>query len=110
MKAIKLDLSRYETTQRDEKGDVAMYDCRTSLVTLLFHPALELNASQVLDASDLARKVRDAGDTLLVTPEEYDRVTASVNAAVGYGEHDVEFVRRMMNVEDVEVEEKEIKA
>ena len=105
MKAKKIDLSGYSTNQLDEAGEPVMYDVRKALVQLLFHPSLQLNAVQVLEANELADKIRIGGDTILLSQDEYAKITTAINVVTGYQEPDVEFVRRMVNAEEVEVEE-----
>ena len=79
-------------------------------VLALFNPALQLTAVQLLDTNDLADRIRIAGETILLSLEEYATVRRAAEVATGYMENDVEFVRRILNAEEVEVEESTVKA
>ena len=107
MKAKKIDLSGYSTGQRDEKGEPVTYDVRKSLVNVLFHPGLQLDPFQVLEANELADKIRIGGDEILLSQSEYAKVLAGLKVVKGCQEADVEFVRRLINAEEVELQEAE---
>lgn len=83
------------------------YDVRNSLMEILFHPGLELRAKDVLDRDVLARKIKDWPDKeLLLEEEEYKKVVAAIEVLRGLTRHDVEFVRRVLNALQVEVQPK----
>ncbi len=107
MKAKKIDLSGYPTGQLDEKGQPVTYDVRKSLVSVLFHPGLQLDPFQVLEANELADKIRIGGDTILLSEQEYAKIQAGLKVIKGCQEADVEFVRRLIHAEEVELEEVE---
>ena len=105
MKAKKIDLSSYSTNQHNEKGEPVIYDVRKSLVNVLFHPGLQLDPFQVLEANELADKIRIGGDEILLSQAEYAKVLVGLKVVKGCQEADVEFVRRLIHAEEVEVEE-----
>lgn len=106
MKAKKIDLSRYETALRDESAIPAMYDVRATLLNLLFHPDLNLSAVDTLSRQKLGHSIRhDESDVLLVSPEDHAKIQAAVEAWKGYSERDIEFLRRVIEAPEVDVDE-----
>lgn len=105
----KINLENYHFDGIDEKGKPKKfpYDVRGNLIAVLFQRQLNLNAMELLERDDLARKIRDCKDReILLEDSEYEKIKQAVNAFKGYGQHDVEFVRRVLECPQVEVEEK----
>jgi len=101
----KLDLTNYQVLNpRTGKQDLP-YDCGRSLISLLFNPDLKLDAEELLKTDDLARKIRDAGEFVLLEGAEYEMAVKAISAYQGYGENDVLFVRRVLTAAEVEVQE-----
>ncbi len=92
----------------DEKlAPEMVYNVRDSAVEVLFHPSLQLGGKDVLDRDDLARKIEHWPDTdLLLEEAEYTKLLAGVNAVRGLTRRDVEFVKRVLNAPQVEVQSK----
>lgn len=107
MQARKIDLSPYTLDAKNpETGENAVYEVRRTLLMLLFHPDLKLNAIQVLEQNELAEKIRkEETDTLLVSPEDYGKMWAAVQAGKGYSENDVRFIKRIKDAPEVTVDE-----
>jgi hypothetical protein len=80
------------------------YDVRGSLIEVLFAPELQLNAREILDRDDLARKIKDCRDNnLLLEEAEYEKIKGAVETVRGMGRNEVEFIRRILKAEKVEV-------
>jgi len=106
MKAKKIDLSQYATVLKDENGEPQMFDVRSSLVNVLFHPNLKLGAVEILERDELRKDIQnEETDTLLVTPEDWEKLRAGVECIEGFGQNDVGFIRRVLEAPEVTVEE-----
>lgn len=95
----------YPVEIRDPEGKKKEipYGTKESLVAILFNPALKLTGLTLLRQDELARKVADSGDELLLEEEEYERIRAAIEAVEGLGRNDVEFVRRIIDAPKVDV-------
>lgn len=72
------------------------YEVRPSLVNLLFAQQ-NLTAMDILDRDDLGRKIRDhAGEMMALEEAEFKMLEHAVKTFKGFGQHDVELVRRIM--------------
>lgn len=107
MQARKIDLSPYTLDATDPKtGEPAVYKVRQTLLMLLFHPELKLDAIQVLEQNELAEKIRkEEADTILVSPEDYGKIWAAIQGGKGYSENDVRFIKRIKDAPEVTVDE-----
>ena len=79
------------------------YGLKESMAALLFQPALKLNSVSLLRQDELAKKIIDSGDELLLEEEEYLRLKVAVDTVQGLGQNDVELVRRIINAPEIEV-------
>ncbi len=105
MKARKLDLSDYQVPTSDGKS--LPFKVRESVITLLFHADLRLNAVRLLEQNELAEKIRKAeGESILLETKEFSRVRDGLDCVTGLDQNAVEFVKRIVNAPEVEVEEK----
>ncbi len=104
----------FDATALDEliKPDAQMettvdYNVRDSIIEILFHPDLQLGARAVLDRDAFARKIKDWPDNdLLLEEEEYKKVVAALEVLRGLARRDVEFIKRVLNAPQVEVQPK----
>lgn len=102
----KLDLTDYMVRVQNEHGVTEVpYSVRDSVIAVLFHPELKLNARQVLYRDDLARKIRDADGHILLEELEYTQIRHSVENVTGFTENDVGFIRRVFDAPEVAVKE-----
>lgn len=108
VEADSFDAMVAEEVNKPEAAEQGMdYLVRDSIVEILFHPGLQLAAKDLLDRDTLARKIKDwPGDDLLLEEEEYKKVVSGMEALRGLGRHDVEFVKRILNAQTVEVQAK----
>lgn len=105
----KINLENYLIEGFDEKGKTRKfpYNVKESLVSILFHRNLNLNAMDLLDRDDLARKIRDCKNKeILFEESEFEKIKQSINSFTGYGRNDIEFVNRILKCPKIEVEEK----
>jgi hypothetical protein len=104
----RVDLSSYKVPVKSPGGvDEVEYDVRDSCIEVLLSRELNLTARELLDRDDLARKIRDCPDGHMLLEEgEWAKLAQSVNAVKGFGRADVEWVRRVLDAEQVQVEEK----
>jgi len=104
-----INVENYMVKVRDVKGnDVELpYEVKNSMIEALFSRDLQLSAREALDRDDLARKIRDCPDgTILLEESEYSKLEKAVETIKGFGRTDIEFLRRILNAPEVEVEKK----
>lgn len=94
------------TVFRDGERVEVDYAIKDSIIEILFNPALKLNGSRILKQNELAKKVLETGDDLVVEEEEYNRIKDAFEKVEGLGKNDVELVSRIINAEKVEIEVK----
>lgn len=105
----KIDLSDYSAHVRDEKGEWTdlPYEVKDSMVEILMARELQLSGRELLSRDDLARKIRNcANSNVLLEEEEWNKIVTAVETVKGLGRTDVEFVRRVLEAEKIEVEAK----
>lgn len=106
----KLVISDYMVKARDSETNKlvdAPYSVKESLVSVLFQPDLQLSATALLEQNKLANKINDAKDGfVLLEDADYEKLTKAINTVKGLSRNDVEFVRRILEAEQVKVEEK----
>lgn len=97
----KITVSDYTVEQN---GEGQTYPMREALAEVLFHPDLKLRAMDLIRRDDLARRISDCTEGVMLLEEaEYAMVRSAVEAVQGYTRNDVEFVRRVLNAETVDV-------
>lgn len=92
-----------------EKGDTITirYSVKDSLLVMLFHPDLRIQAKELLDRDKLAHRLDECKEKFILLEEtEYSMIKRAVDTISGYGRNDVELVRRVLDAETVEVQEK----
>lgn len=100
----KILISDYAISQ---DGKDLSYPMREALAEVLFHPNLKIVALDLLKRDDLARKIQSYdSDDLLLEEAEYALVKAAVDKVDSFTRNDVEFVKRVLDAETVEVVEK----
>ena len=83
------------------------YHVKTSILNLMFNPALQLSGAELVRQNVLAIKLETCKDgEILLEDEEYDRIKKAFDAFKGFSRHDVELVTRINEAEVVEVERK----
>lgn len=106
----KIDISNYTITDVVQPSGEAVenpYDFRYSIGEVLLAREQGMTARQLLAADDLFRKIRDwPDDTLLLEEAEYQVLHQAFERMTGYGKYDVELVRRVLEAQEVQVQEK----
>lgn len=97
----KIDLRGYPVD-----GTQELYAVKGSIVEALYAPALKLSARGILDNDRVAQKINAASDEVLLEEADYEKVKAAFETITGYTRNDLELVKRILNAEKVEVEEK----
>lgn len=104
----KITLEPYQIKVRTTDGEKEItYGIRESFVEILFNPGLKLGGAALLKQNELAEKIMKADDTILLEEEEYQRVKIAIETVEGLGKNDVEFVRRILEAQEISVQEKQ---
>jgi len=98
----KINLLDYEI---QTPAGVKNYQVKDSIVLLLFNADLKLDAVQLLKTNELALKISSAESELLLEESEYSILANAINRFKGYTQNEVELVKRILNAEQVEVQE-----
>lgn len=86
------------------------YDVKNSMIEVLLSKSLGLSAREALDRDVIARRIRDCPDgTILLKEEEYTKLITAIDTITGWGRVDIEFLKRITEAPEVEVEEKKPK-
>ncbi|MFH2095498.1 MAG: hypothetical protein ABIJ16_07330 [Bacteroidota bacterium] len=103
----KINLKDYTVEVRMQQGvEQVNYEVKTSIVNLLFHPDLKLNAVALLEQNKLAEKILATEQEILLEEAEYGKVKQAVGVVTGLGKNDVELVKRVLEAEEISVVEK----
>ncbi len=105
----RLNLKDYTEMVRDEGGkDVELpYPVKNSMIEVLLSKDLGLSAGEALDRWPLACRIRDCPDgTILIEEGDYKKLVEAIDTITGWGRTDIEFLKRITEAPQVEVEEK----
>ncbi|KKK89728.1 hypothetical protein LCGC14_2730170 [marine sediment metagenome] len=106
----RLNLENYTEVVRDEesgKDTELPYPVKGSMIDALLSRELGLSAREVLDREDLARRIRGCSDgSILVEEEEYKKLVSAIDTIKGWCRTDIEFLKRIFEAPEVEVEER----
>jgi len=83
----------------------AKCDVKVAIVNLLFNPELKLSARDLILQDKLATKIEESESSVLLEESEYLKVKTAVEKFTGYGRADAQFVSRILDAEEVEVQE-----
>ena len=83
------------------------YDVKKNLTGIFLSRTLKLGGRQLLERHEIAKKIKDAKDEVLLEDGEFEPIKQIFmsNIFKGLGEPDVEMVERIANAERVEVTE-----
>lgn len=115
-KMWKLDVSDYsypldeprKLSEKEEPITEVNFQVKRSLRAILFNPNQELTIDETFLNKDLVDKIEAANGTMLLNDKEADQLRRAYNSIRAPQEHELEFYRRIRDVEEVEVKEKEI--
>lgn len=86
---------------------VIPYHFKESMIELLFARANELNGMELVERDKLAHKIYDCSDgTVMLEEAEWNKFYNALETVKGLGRTDVEFCRRILEAEKIEVEAK----
>lgn len=112
----KINIKPYKVQALDRDKDNRLvprtvdYTMKASMEGMLFHPDLKLDGREVLRRDRIAEKIEKCTkDVILLEEDEWLKLKNAVETLKGFGRHDVEFVRRILTAEKVEVKEKKKK-
>lgn len=88
------------------------YNVKESMVSCLLHPALKLTGRELLLRGKLATRIEEAEikegkGFILVEEEDYRKLRQAFETIEGFTKSDMELVRRVLESEEIEVEEKD---
>jgi len=106
MRKINMREFKVSIFNKDMSKQEVDYALKDSIIEIIFNPALKLNGTRLLKQNDLAKKVLDAEDELLLEDEEYNRLKDALEKVEGLGKNDVILVERVINAEKVEIQAK----
>lgn len=105
MKKINTKSFNVDLLNKEGKLESQPYLVRESMVEILFHPNLKLKSIDLIKQDELAKKIIKAKDELLLEDEEYARLKEALEKVEGLGRNDVEFVKRILDAESIDVKE-----
>ncbi len=99
----KLDLKNYTITLNDQQGIARLtpYQFKDTLINILTHRSLGLNGLELLDISVVAEKVKQANMEVILTDDDYHKITDVLKRFRGFSDPDTQFVKRIFNCPDV---------
>jgi len=100
MKARKVDLRQTVAT-----GGGKAYNPKDTIKAVLFNPQRQLNASGLIEASELWDEIKGEKDEVLLEEVKWQKLVGALEQVKGFGEGDVAFVKGLMAAEEVEVKE-----
>lgn len=107
MKKIKTTPYQFVVNSSDGKPTTQDFNVKEALINILLHPELKLNGRDLLLAHKFAEKIENCQDDfILVDLTDYVRLTKAIETLQGFNKVHVEFVKRIVDAEDVDVQEK----
>ncbi len=112
----KLSLEDYTISLPDNRGLMRLvpYNLRGKLIDFLMHPSLGLNADALLEANEVAEKIREyivlddnnGVPEIMLTEKEYQLIVGVIKKLKGFCRYDVELIKRIYNCPEVAEEMK----
>lgn len=104
----KIDVRSYKVTVALPDGTKSEddYITKDSLCICLLHPALQLTGMELLNRVKIKDKIESAGEYVLLEEDEYAKLKTAFETIQGFSANDVEMVRRVLEAEEIQVEEK----
>lgn len=104
----KINIEPYYIDGIDSKNKITPlpYNVKGSLAGILFHPDLKIGGQELLLRGKLAEKIEIAENEILIEDSDYAKLKKAVETITGYIQNDIEFVKRVLEAEEVEVTEK----
>lgn len=111
MKARKINLEDYEVEvfARDEDGKEKLvkipYRVKSSIEAVMFNPSLKLDGRQLILQNKVYEKIEKAEKEILLDSDDYNKLKQAVDRFEGFRKADLELVTRVLEAEEVDVEE-----
>lgn len=109
----RIDLSNYmeKVTDADSGKDVELpYPVKDNMIELLLSRQLGLSAREALERDILARKIRGCSNgSILLEQADYQKLVDAADTITGWARTDIQFLKRILEAPEVEVEEKQPK-
>lgn len=105
-----LNITSYNVKMRLPNGSHKFdeYDVKDSLISLLFMPGNNVNARESFKRQKLAEMIKSCQDkTILIEEGDYQKLVEAAEKIQDVGRNDVEFMHRIMDAPEVEVEKVE---
>lgn len=105
MRKINLENYVIHGTQGSKVTDIP-YQVRDSLVLVLMHPDIKLNAVELLKRDIIGKKILECKEKeILLEESDWLKIKSAVESINGFTQNDVEFVRRVLEAPEVNVRE-----
>ena len=103
----KIDVTPYKLQAHMPEGTKEIdYDAKNMLIAVILHPQLRLTGRELLARGNLTDKIEQCDGTLLVEEADYSKMKQAFETVRGFTLNDMELVKRVLEAEKVEVEEK----
>ncbi len=98
----KLDLTSYSITVKDQQGIARFieYEVKEILVQVLTHRQFGFNGPDIMEKKPLIDKIREAGQEVILTNEEYQVILRTLKDFKGFIENDMKMLERIYNCPD----------
>ena len=99
----KLDLKNYTYSVKDQQGVTRLlpYIFKDVLVNVITHQNLGLNGPEMLEIDPVAEKIEKADMEVVLTDEDYHKITDNLNRFRGFSNIDRQFLKRIYNCPEV---------
>ena len=103
----KIELQNYLVKLTRENGEVESkpYNVKESIISCFLHPALKLTGRELLLRGKLTKQIEEANGSILIEEENYRKLKQAFERIEGFTRNDMELVRRVLEAEEIEVEE-----
>ena len=106
----KINLENYMVQARTPEGIRKLpYDVKEALENIIFHPELKLGGREIILRGKLAEKIDKAEKEIILEESEFSKIKQAFETVKGFGKNEIELCRRVLEAEQVEVEEKKNK-
>ena len=107
----KIDLEDYfvEVPSPEGKMQKVKMNIKDWISNMLFHPDLKLGGREVILRGKLAEKIDKAGKEIILEEVDYQKIKEAFEKFKGFQKVHIELVKRVLDAELIEVEEKKKK-
>lgn len=92
-----------------ELSQAALYDVKTSIIEVLFHPDLNLPSAAILERDETAHKILHCDGSVLLEEQEWINLRIAVQTVSGFTRRDSQFIHRVLDAPKVEMDAIETK-